>query len=77
VQEVRRFYPFTPAIGAVVADDFEWRGHRFRKGTLALVDVYGMPTIPMSGRAPPSSIRTDLLAGSQVLSTSAPRWWRL
>lgn len=42
VQEVRRFYPFIPAIGAVVADDFEWRGHRFRKGTLALVDVYGM-----------------------------------
>lgn len=27
----------------------------------------------MSGRAPPSSIRTDLLAGSQVLSTSSPK----
>lgn len=42
VHEVRRFYPFTPAVGAAVRDDFEWRGHAFQKGTLVLVDVYGL-----------------------------------
>ena len=30
VQEVRRFYPFFPAVGARVQHDFEWRGYQFR-----------------------------------------------
>ncbi len=41
VQEVRRFYPFFPFVGARVRNDFEWRGYRFRQGTLALLDLYG------------------------------------
>jgi fatty-acid peroxygenase len=41
MQEVRRFYPFTPYLGAKVRNDFEWRGHRFERGTLVLLDVYG------------------------------------
>lgn len=41
VQEVRRFYPFTPYLGAKVRAPFEWKGHRFAKGTLVLLDVYG------------------------------------
>jgi fatty-acid peroxygenase len=41
VHEVRRYYPFTPFIGARARADFEWRGQRFREGTLALLDVYG------------------------------------
>lgn len=41
MQEVRRFYPFTPFLGAKARQTFEWRGHRFEKGTLVLLDVYG------------------------------------
>ncbi|HEU5433583.1 MAG TPA: cytochrome P450, partial [Thermomicrobiales bacterium] len=33
VQEVRRFYPFFPFIGAQVLVDLDWRGHHFAEGT--------------------------------------------
>jgi fatty-acid peroxygenase len=42
VQEVRRFYPFTPLLGARVRTSFEWGGCRFRKGQLVLLDVHGI-----------------------------------
>lgn len=41
VQEVRRFYPFVPGVVARVRCDFEWRGYLFRKGTRAILDLYG------------------------------------
>jgi fatty-acid peroxygenase len=41
VQEVRRFYPFFPAVGGRVKLEFTWRGHRFTKGTWVLLDLYG------------------------------------
>jgi fatty-acid peroxygenase len=41
VQEVRRFYPFTPFVGARARKRFVWRGARFEEGMLALLDVYG------------------------------------
>ncbi len=41
VQEVRRFYPFTPFVGARVRQDFEWKGYPFRAGTMVFLDVYG------------------------------------
>jgi fatty-acid peroxygenase len=41
VQEVRRFYPFFPAVAARAAVDFDWGGHRFRRGQRALFDLYG------------------------------------
>jgi fatty-acid peroxygenase len=41
IQEVRRFYPFTPFVGAKVKQAFEWNGHHFSEGQLALLDVYG------------------------------------
>jgi fatty-acid peroxygenase len=41
MQEVRRFYPFTPFVGAKVKEAFDWRGHRFDSGALVLLDVYG------------------------------------
>ncbi len=41
VQEVRRFYPFTPFLGARARHDFEWRGVEVNEGELALLDVYG------------------------------------
>ncbi|WP_252502263.1 cytochrome P450 [Sporosarcina sp. Marseille-Q4943] len=40
-QEVRRYYPFTPFLGAMVRQDFEWRGYQFHKGDTVLVDIYG------------------------------------
>lgn len=42
VQEVRRYYPFTPFLGARVHRDFVWNQYKFEKGMLALLDVYGM-----------------------------------
>ena len=41
VQEVRRFYPFTPFIGARVRKDFVWNQCQFKKGMLVLLDMYG------------------------------------
>lgn len=42
VQEVRRFYPFTPFVGAKVKKEFVWSGCEFKKGTLVVLDVYGI-----------------------------------
>lgn len=41
VQEVRRFYPFGPFLGARVRKDFLWEGYLFKKGTLVILDLYG------------------------------------
>ncbi|ANF96124.1 cytochrome P450 [Paenibacillus bovis] len=41
VQEVRRFYPFTPILGAQVRKDFTWNDYSFEEGTMVLLDVYG------------------------------------
>jgi fatty-acid peroxygenase len=41
MHEVRRFYPFTPFLGAKVSAPFTWKGCRFEPGTLVLLDVYG------------------------------------
>ena len=40
-QEVRRFYPFFPAVGARVLDAFDWRGLHFAEGTWVLFDMHG------------------------------------
>lgn len=42
VREIRRFYPFTPFVGAKVRKDFLWKGYRLEKGTLTLLDIYGI-----------------------------------
>jgi len=41
VHEVRRYYPFAPFLGNIVRKDFEWKGYKFPKGRLVLLDVYG------------------------------------
>ena len=41
VQEVRRYYPFGPFLGARVHSGFQWNGVPFNKGQLVLLDVYG------------------------------------
>lgn len=40
-QEVRRFFPFGPFLGARVRSPFTWRSHHFNKGDLVLLDLYG------------------------------------
>ncbi len=40
-QEIRRFYPFTPFLGAKVKDNFIFNNYFFKKGTLVFLDVYG------------------------------------
>lgn len=41
VQEVRRFYPFFPAIAALVRESFEWNGDPFPQGRRVMLDLYG------------------------------------
>ena len=41
VHETRRFYPFTPFVGARARHALEWQGVSFAEGTLAILDVYG------------------------------------
>lgn len=38
VQEVRRSYPFFPAVDGRARESFEWRGHRFDEGTWVLLE---------------------------------------
>lgn len=42
VQEVRRFYPFFPAMPARVRDDFEWKGYHFAANTRVMLDLHGV-----------------------------------
>jgi len=53
-QEIRRYYPFTPFLGAMARHDFEWKGHHFNKGDTVLVDIYGTNHDPMSWNEPES-----------------------
>jgi fatty-acid peroxygenase len=41
VQEVRRFYPFGPFLGARVKQDFAWKDHEFKENQLVFLDIYG------------------------------------
>lgn len=41
VQEVRRFYPFGPFLGARARKDFKWSNHSFQKGDLVFLDIFG------------------------------------
>ncbi len=40
-EEVRRFYPFAPFIGAKVKCDFVWKNYIFKKKSLVILDLYG------------------------------------
>jgi fatty-acid peroxygenase len=48
VHEVRRFYPFFPAVAGIVERAFEWRGHRFQPGCRVVLDLYGTNRDPRS-----------------------------
>ncbi|WP_054636512.1 cytochrome P450 [Thalassobacillus sp. C254] len=40
-QEVRRYYPFAPAMAAKVKKNFEWHGYKFKKDMLVVLDLFG------------------------------------
>lgn len=40
-QEVRRYYPFAPAMAAKVKRDFIWHGYHFKKNTRVVLDLFG------------------------------------
>lgn len=41
VEEVRRYYPFTPYIAARAKKNLIWKKYFIKKGTLVLLDIYG------------------------------------
>ncbi len=41
VQEVRRFYPFTPYVAAMTKKSLLWKQHYIKRGILVLLDIYG------------------------------------
>jgi fatty-acid peroxygenase len=50
--EVRRLYPFVPALGARVKRQFAWRGRWLPAGRLVILDVYGTLHRPSLWRDP-------------------------
>jgi fatty-acid peroxygenase len=42
IQEVRRYYPFTPLLGAYTCSDVPWNNYVIPRATLTLLDVYGI-----------------------------------
>ena len=58
VHEVRRFYPFFPAVAARVRHDFEWQGFRFPEGRRVMLDLYGTNHDPRTW-GDPEAFRPD------------------
>lgn len=52
VQEVRRFYPFFPAVAAITRKDFNWRGYHFSQGQWVMLDLYGTSHDDRSWQSP-------------------------
>jgi fatty-acid peroxygenase len=52
VNEIRRYYPFFPALFAKVRKNFEWNGFNFERGTRVLLDVYGTNHDPRDWHEP-------------------------
>ncbi|HEY0818494.1 MAG TPA: cytochrome P450 [Rhizobacter sp.] len=52
LQEVRRHYPFFPAVAGRVKRDVEWHGVLLRKGQRALLDLHGTNHDPRSWESP-------------------------
>ncbi|PYZ96781.1 cytochrome P450 [Alteribacter lacisalsi] len=55
-QEVRRYYPFVPAMAAKARKDFSWNDYKFKKGTKVILDIYGTNRHPDSWENPESFI---------------------
>lgn len=52
VSEVRRYYPFCPAVPAKVRHPFRWGGHDFPRNRRVMLDLHGTNHDPRVWRAP-------------------------
>jgi fatty-acid peroxygenase len=52
INEVRRYYPFGPFLGARVKKDFIWKEAEFKEGMLVLLDIYGTNHDPRIWKKP-------------------------
>jgi len=52
IQEVRRYYPFFPAVIARAHHDFEWEGYRFRQGQRVMLSLHDTNHDPRAWEAP-------------------------
>lgn len=52
VQEVRRSYPFFPAVAARTLPTFEWNGYKFPEGLRVILDLYGTNQDPRTWDRP-------------------------
>jgi fatty-acid peroxygenase len=59
---VRRYYPFLPLVAGRALQDFDWRSHRFKKGTWVLLDIYGTNHDPRWWKDP-DAFNPDRFAG--------------
>jgi fatty-acid peroxygenase len=66
VDEVRRFYPFFPAIAGFAGDGRDWQGHRFAAGDWVMLDLYGTNHDPRSFDEP-LAFRPERFAGAVEL----------
>ncbi|WP_143414515.1 cytochrome P450 [Halobacillus massiliensis] len=41
-QEVRRYFPFAPFLGAIARRDFIWNDYPFKKGQMVFIDLHGV-----------------------------------
>ena len=64
VQEVRRMYPFFPALAAVTRNEFDWRGWHFPQGRRVLLDLYGTNRDPRLWENP-DAFRPERFAGRE------------
>lgn len=73
VQEVRRFYPFFPAVGGRAMEAFRWRDIVFDRDDWVILDLYGTNHDPAHGRSPIISIRFASSSGRTRTRTSSRR----
>ena len=75
VQEVRRFYPFFPAVAARSRKDFRWRNVRFPAGRRFLLDLHATNTDPHLWNEPetfnPERFREDISAFALIPQAAA------
>lgn len=65
VQEVRRYYPFFPAVGGRALQDFEWQGLQFAKDDWVLLDLFGTNRHPGSWGGDGEHFRPERFEGWQ------------
>jgi fatty-acid peroxygenase len=52
VQEVRRFFPFAPIMGALTNEDVSWEGYLLPRNTLVILDLFGTNHDPRTWAIP-------------------------